>query len=375
MRTIKLDQTENMNQPVIPPELYRGDLPSLSSRFPRIFDPASTAASATIGIGALTHDTSAALVRDIDGAVVFATAEERLSNVKHDSRFPSGALLRCCQTAEENGYRISGVAVNFRPIEFITLALRNQLAGSFQEETSEMLTRVAEQLFNAASEPFYRDTPSQTRARLVSLLAASSLAGRLSRNQQAEYELRLSWYFNAAFKYRRIGELVASLFPTTPLSFVNHHDSHAASAYFGMGEQEAAILVVDGHGESDTTSLFGAKGAEIHELARTAWPHSLGSLYLSATRYLGFDYGDEYKVMGMAAYGKPRFLDSLRAMAEVTDHGRLRLKEGKLLRLGNVRNSGSLVKFPKINALLKFIIIKSKIKTQKSKFMYLSLAN
>lgn len=330
-----------MNQSLITPEQFRGQIRPLRERFARIFESKSRRPSATIGIGALTHDTSAALVRNDDGAVVFAVAEERLSNVKHDSRFPIGSILRCCEAAETADLHITGVAVNFRPEEFITHALRNQLARSFPEPVCETLTDIAWRLLQEASEPFISEkSDSPVHVLLINLLDASPLASSLSHQQLAEYKLRLSWYFNAAFKYKTIGVILADLFPGTPIEFFNHHDTHAASAYFGIGVQDAAVLVVDGHGESDTTSIFHAKNSELHSIARSQWPHSLGSLYLTATRHLGFDYGDEYKVMGMAAYGKPRFMDEFREMVTVSGDGHFFLNETPLLRLGSVRNSG-----------------------------------
>lgn len=322
------------------PEQYRGELTPLSHWFPTVFQGGSDQPTATIGIGALTHDTSAALVRDEDGSVLYAVSEERLSNVKHDSRFPSGALWRCCEAAQQAGLRVAGVGVNFKYQEFVSVTLRNQLAGAFSEAECAVMVGIAEEVLEEAKDPFDRTGGSDTRARMLALIRDSSVGRALAPERLAEFELRASWYFNAAYKYRCIGDIVARLFPGVPVAFFNHHDAHAASAYFGIGEGDAAVLVVDGHGESDTTSIFKAGAGKLRSVVRTEWPHSLGSLYLSATRHLGFDYGDEYKVMGMAAYGQPKHLDALRTVAKVDDTGRLRLIEGPLLCRANVRDSG-----------------------------------
>src|SRR5207342_335756 len=96
-----------------------------------------------------------------------------------------------------------------------------------------------------------------------------------------------------------------------PITFVNHHECHAASAFFDSGFKEATVLVIDGHGEADTVSVFKGDARGLALVSQSTWPHIVGAIYLAATRHLGFDHGDEYKVMGMAAYGKPRFSSEL----------------------------------------------------------------
>ena len=123
---------------------------------------------------------------------------------------------------------------------------------------------------------------------------------------------RISWYYNWSVKYRRIGEMVAGLLPGVPVHHVNHHLCHAASTYYSSGFEESCIITWDGQGESQTTCVYHTGPEGIRLVAETPWPFSLGMLYFGATNYLGFKLGDEFKVMGMAAYGKPRFYDALR---------------------------------------------------------------
>lgn len=324
------------------PEEFRGKIIPLRERFPDVLATSLRKPTATLGIGALTHDSSAALVDDTSGKVLFAIAEERLSNVKHDSHFPFGAIVRCCEAAREAGLAISGAAVNFRAEQFVSHALRNQLRRSFSHSESEVLSEVASGLLAIAEAPLSGAVDCPTRIHFDRMLLQSPAADWLSEPRRRELDLRMSWYFNCAYKYKVIGRLIGSLLDGVDVAFVNHHDAHAASAYFGMGSASAAILVVDGHGESDTTTMFAARGAKMTSLARTPWPHSLGSLYLAATRHLGFEYGDEYKVMGMAAYGTPRFLSSLEGLVSVGDDGVLRMGETSLMKLGDVRGSGHL---------------------------------
>jgi carbamoyltransferase len=105
------------------------------------------------------------------------------------------------------------------------------------------------------------------------------------------------------------------------LHFVEHHPAHAASAFFASSFDRAAILTLDGTGESTTTMSAVGEGNRIKVLKRTKLPHSLGQFYSAATNFLGFDMfaGDEYKVMGMAAYGEPEYYDFLRQKVITTN--------------------------------------------------------
>ncbi|HEX7902073.1 MAG TPA: carbamoyltransferase N-terminal domain-containing protein [Planctomycetota bacterium] len=100
-----------------------------------------------------------------------------------------------------------------------------------------------------------------------------------------------------------------------PIDFFDHHLSHAASAFFASDFEEAAVLVCDGVGEWATTSYYRARGTSIEKLDEVRFPHSLGLLYATLTHYLGFGVlSGEYKVMGLAPYGKPAFVDQMRAL-------------------------------------------------------------
>ncbi len=100
-----------------------------------------------------------------------------------------------------------------------------------------------------------------------------------------------------------------------PIEWAEHHRSHAASAYFYSGFDEAAILTVDGVGEWATTTYGAGHDTAIDVFEEVAFPHSLGLLYSTLTAYLGFDVNDgEHKVMGLAPYGKPRYLDRMHAL-------------------------------------------------------------
>jgi carbamoyltransferase len=111
-----------------------------------------------------------------------------------------------------------------------------------------------------------------------------------------------------------------------PVRFYEHHASHAASAFFFSGFPEAAVLTVDGVGEWATTAYGIGRGTSIERLEEVDFPHSLGLLYSTITSWLGFAVNDgEYKVMGLAPYGEPRFLDAMRALVSSGPEGQIRL--------------------------------------------------
>ena len=111
-----------------------------------------------------------------------------------------------------------------------------------------------------------------------------------------------------------------------PIEIVDHHLSHAASAYFFSGFEEAAVLTVDGVGEWPTTTYSAAQGFEIERLGQVDFPNSLGLFYSALTGYLGFEVNEgEYKVMGLAPYGQPKYVDQVRRLIENGPGGEYRL--------------------------------------------------
>ncbi len=216
-----------------------------------------------IGLNAYHGDAAACLLTD--GRVVAAAEEERFNRIKHWAGFPRESIAYCLR---EGGIRLGEVdyvAVN-----------RDPRAALYQKALYLM-----------------RRWPS---LRLV--------ADRL-RNARA-------WH--------RIGETLRAAFPGEEIRarvrYVEHHHAHVASAFLTSSFDEAALLSVDGFGDFSSTLLAVGRGARIRELARVRFPRSLGVFYQAVTQHLGFlNYGDEYKVMGLAPYGEPSYLDMMRVIA------------------------------------------------------------
>jgi carbamoyltransferase len=225
-----------------------------------------------LGISAYYHDSAACLVRD--GQIVAAAQEERFTRKKHDHRFPHAAVEYCL--------REGGVAPD--RLDFV----------AFYDKPLQKFVRLLETYLDYAP----RGLPSFLMAMPLWLREKLWIRDHLGRHAGGAKVL-----------------------------FTEHHESHAASAFFPSPFASAAILTVDGVGEWATSSYGRGTGNQIHLLAETRFPHSLGLLYSAFTYYVGFKVNSgEYKVMGLAPYGEPKYsgliLDKL---ADVAPDGSLRL--------------------------------------------------
>jgi carbamoyltransferase len=214
--------------------------------------------TAILGISAYYHDSAAALV--VDGEIIAAAQEERFSRRKHDAAFPREAIRYCLEEARLSANDLDYVAFYEKPFVKFERLLESYLAFSPRGFRS-----------------FMRAMPLWMRKKL-----------HLGREIRKELDIS-----------RRI-----------PLIFTDHHESHAASAFFPSPFDEAAILTVDGVGEWSTATIGAGKGNKIALTRHLQFPHSLGLLYSAFTYYCGFKVNSgEYKLMGLAPYGKPVFAD------------------------------------------------------------------
>jgi carbamoyltransferase len=215
-----------------------------------------------IGLNAFHGDAAAVAVED--GRLVVGVEEERFTRIKHWAGFPERAIRHCL--AEANGGQLKGVdriAVSRRPRAYL--------------------------LRKAALALTHPRSLGRALGRARNLVEVSSLADRLAASLGEESTPRV-----------------------VP---VEHHLAHIASAFLCSPFEEAACLTVDGFGDFVSTMLAVGRGTKIEVLDRVHFPHSLGLFYTAITQYLGFlKYGDEYKVMGLAAYGEPRFAKQLGAI-------------------------------------------------------------
>ncbi len=226
-----------------------------------------------LGISAFYHDSAACLIRD--GKIIAAAQEERFTRKKHDAAFPAEAIAYCLKTAGISGSQLDGVAFYEKP--FVK--------------------------FERLLETYLQYAP----AGLPSFIKAMPV--------WIKEKLWISDQIRTELDYKG------------PLYFPEHHESHAASAFYPSPYSEAAILTADGVGEWATTSFGFGEGHEVKLLADIQFPHSLGLLYSAFTYYCGFKVNSgEYKLMGLAPYGEPKYKDLiLRELVDVKKDGSFRM--------------------------------------------------
>jgi len=211
----------------------------------------------TLGINYCLHDSAAAIAED--GKLLFAIAEERLSRKKHDGGFPVHAIRAAIAHAGAKLTDIDEVTFGWQPFSAIHMAdLRNCLTGAHP-------------------------------MRLGDFLRAQSIGWIDEYRKHGERLFR-----------RHFGS------PTSGFKRIDHHYAHALSAYPVSGFDEAAIVIIDGRGALEATSIWHGQGGRIKLVELVRWPNSLGLFYAQFTGWLGFEkYQDEWKVMGLAPYGGP----------------------------------------------------------------------
>jgi carbamoyltransferase len=232
------------------------------------------------------HESSACLVRD--GELLYAVAEERLSRVKHDGRFPALAIRACLDFA----------GVRPAELDYICFGWSTPWA-SYRHELGDFV---------------------RGRQPISYLNLLNTARWFLSMQHQRGGQRRFTQQFGPT-KARAL--------------FVDHHRAHAISAYAYSGFDETAVLVVDGRGAWEATSIWHGRDGQLDHVLTIPWPNSLGLFYAAFTEYLGFQaYSDEWKVMGLAPYGQP----SVDLHDFITlDHGTYKVDGPRLIGRGSDR--------------------------------------
>lgn len=230
-----------------------------------------------LGINAYHADSSAAIFKD--GQMIAATEEERFRRVKHWAGFPSMAIEFCLREAGIKLADVDHIAIGRDPkakLDKKVMFLLKNPGGGFNAVLDRM-----------------------KNARKVSSLEE---------------------------KFIKIDASLSKQDIKKKIHQVEHHRSHLASAFFASPFEEAALLSIDGSGDFTTTMIGIGRGNKIEVLDSVDFPHSVGIFYTAFTQLLGFPhYGDEYKVMGLAPYGEPKYVDKLRDVLQFTDDALFKL--------------------------------------------------
>lgn len=225
-----------------------------------------------LGISCFYHDASAALLKD--GRIIAAAEEERFTRIKHDTNFPIKAVEWCLHDAN----------ITINDVDFV---------GFYEKPLLKFERLMAQhvEMFPRSLGMFVHSMPSWLNEKL-----------------------RVQSIVKKKLKYK--GDIF----------FVRHHLAHAASSFLVSPFKESAILTVDGVGEWETTTLGHAKDNKISISKTIDFPHSLGLLYSTVTAHLGFSVNNsEYKVMGLAPYGKPVYYDKFKKLIDIKDDGSYQL--------------------------------------------------
>lgn len=227
------------------------------------------------GLNAYHADSSAALIKD--GKLIAAAEEERFNRIKHWSGFPTEAIKYCLKAGGIDASELDYICINRNP-------------------RANLLKKI---------EYVIRKRPS-----------LSSLMDRL-RNRSKLGNI-VDEFCNKIGVNRK--DLKAEF------KFVEHHRAHIASSFLVSPFQESALISVDGFGDFLSCMMAMGRGNDIDVLNTVPYPHSLGMFYLTITQYLGFlEYGAEYKVMGLAPYGEPKYMDEMREIVLIQGDGTFKL--------------------------------------------------
>jgi carbamoyltransferase len=231
-----------------------------------------------LGISAYYHDSAACLIRD--GEIIAAAQEERFTRIKHDENFPANAVKYCLAEAGLTGDDLDGVAFYDKPIT--------------------KFVRILETFMSVA--------PKGVKPYMIAL------------------PIWVKKKLHIPLKIEESLEACGVKMPEN-LYFPEHHESHAASAFYPSPYESAAVLTIDGVGEWATTTIAHGKGNELQILKEMRFPHSLGLLYSAFTYFTGFRVNSgEYKLMGLAPYGEPVYADKIKEhLIDIKADGSFRL--------------------------------------------------
>jgi carbamoyltransferase len=259
----------------------------------------------TLGINAVYHDSAACLVKD--GQVIAAAEEERFTHVKHAKRpipfstyeLPFNAIAYCLKEADINLVDVEHIAYSYDPFP---------LLGKYSHDATITLPL----------EPSAHPIPAEWEAAWDPLFLSSIVNAPRHLVGGVPHHLKARWQgarWDSPYRWH----------------FVSHHLAHVASAFYPSPFDEAAVLTLDGRGEQATTNYAIGQGNQLELLGQVNMPHSLGILYEQVTEYLGFLHSsDEYKVMALASFGKPHYVEDFREMIQLQENGQYTIKPPQL---------------------------------------------
>ena len=270
-----------------------------------------------LGINAYHGDAAAAILKD--GKIVAAVEEERFNRVKHCAGFPVQSIRFCLEAAGITVDRVDHIGISRDP------------SAHLHKKVVFAANRAARQLAMSAGV----GNSSKIKSSVALMVEAGGGSGdnhaKEKRNGAGIFGQIADRLGNAA-KIRDLKDELARVFsvPKTHIKpqvhHVEHHRAHLASSFYVSPFESAALLSIDGFGDFISTMWAVGEGNSVEVLGQVEYPHSVGIVYTATTQFLGFPhYGDEGKVMGLAPYGKPRFIQEFRSIIRTEERGQFRI--------------------------------------------------
>jgi carbamoyltransferase len=266
-----------------------------------------------LGLNAYHGDAAAAIIRD--GELIAAVEEERFNRIKHCAGFPTRSVEYCLRAAGISIEAIAHVGISRNPSANLHKKI---LAIAKRAAVNSQWSVIGGRKTGLAQSALAGD-PSEEQVEV-----SNRNGNGFARNLRA----RLQNVTKVRDLKNEMAEALSVLRSSVRSRFHNieHHRAHLASAFFVSPFERAALLSIDGFGDFVSTMWGVGEGNSIRVLGQVEYPHSLGIVYTATTQFLGFPhYGDEGKVMGLAPYGKPRFIDQFREIVSTEPKGKFRL--------------------------------------------------
>ena len=316
-----------------------------------------------IGISSFVHDSASCLIDD-KGSILFASAEERFSNIKSDSHIPFYTINKCINIAKQKKIKVDHLVIAYDPDFFFDSSFDALISKTIKNV--KLRKKFIKFLKNKKHSQFFNKLFNY---KFINNFFEKNNINLTFNEKEKIYDL-LTFYFNSFVKYKKVRLLIKKNFPQLKITFVRHHIAHAVSAYFNSGYKNSNIIVMDGKGENDTITIFKANRNQIHEIAKTSWPVSLGYFYQLITFTLNYKIGDEFKVMGMSAYGKNKYLKYFKDCFHLNSNGNIIFKSNSYLKVKNYSNT----KYELLYFTKKFLDKFGRIKKEEFKQKHFDLA-
>jgi carbamoyltransferase len=277
-----------------------------------------------LGINAYHGDAAAALIKD--GRIVAAAEEERFNRIKHCAGFPAEAVRYCLKAAGISVEDVEHIGISRDPsahlhkkILFAATRAAKQVAGGRRQAAVATIAPVE-----------YGKTGTGNGTEIET--NGDSVNGRNGQKRNAGIFAQVKDRLSNAAKVRDLKDDLALALGTPKNNLlaqfhnVEHHRAHLASSFYVSPFERAALLSIDGFGDFISTMWGLGEGNSINVLDQVEYPHSTGIVYTATTQFIGFPhYGDEGKVMGLAPYGQPRYIEEFREIIRTEDNGQFRL--------------------------------------------------